>query len=97
MANVCSNNFYAYSEDEQNIEAILVFFTKHFAYYDCDPSDDSLDIYFESSWTFPEELMEELFEAIPNKQDIYMRCLSVEYGMMYHALWYCEEDGWHES
>ena len=26
--------------------------------------------------------------------DIYMRCLSVEYGSLYHALWVCNKDRW---
>ena len=41
--------------------------------------------------------MNRLYEGIPNKEDIYMRCLSVEYGCLYHALWICEnEEGWDE-
>ena len=40
--------------------------------------------------------MNELFNSIPNKEDIYMRCLSVEYGCLYHALWTCDEHGWRE-
>ena len=40
--------------------------------------------------------MRKLYESIPNKEDIYMRCLSVEYGCMYHALWECDENGWRE-
>ena len=40
--------------------------------------------------------MEDLYPSIPNKEDIYIRCLSVEYGNLYHALWICDEDNWRE-
>lgn len=95
MANPCDNIFYAYTEDEDNAEVIINFFEN---WWGASIGDDgaSIDVYFESKWTFPEEQMQELFEAIPNKDDIYMRCLSVEYGCMYHALWECDIDGWKE-
>ena len=97
MANICDNQFYAYSEDPENIKYILEFFVdwEDVCHGDC--TDDTIELYFGSRWCFPEERMNELYQGIPNKEDIYMRCLSVEYGCMYHALWYCDEDGWHES
>lgn len=96
MANICLNTMYVESETRENLDAVITFFNNNLKYYDYEDNGDSLDISFDSRWVFPEELMEELFKAIPNKSDIYMRCLSVEYGCMYHALWYCDEDGWHE-
>ena len=96
MANICTNTMYVESETRENLDAVITFFNNNLKYYDYEDNGDSLDISFDSRWVFPEELMEELFEAIPNKSDIYMRCLSVEYGCMYHALWYCDESGWHE-
>lgn len=96
MANVCDNTLYVQSDNRENLETVRKFFDENFEYYDCDDSGDCLDIFFDSKWTFPENLMKELFDAIPNKSDIYMRCLSVEYGCMYHALWYCDENGWEE-
>ena len=96
MANICTNTMYVESETRENLDSVITFFNNNLKYYDYEDNGDSLDISFDSRWVFPEELMEELFEAIPNKSDIYMRCLSVEYGCMYHALWYCDKDGWHE-
>lgn len=96
MANICENTFHACSDDEKNLEVIKNFLEDTFD-AEVEVSDVCIDAYFDSRWTFPEEQMEELFETIPNKEDIYMKCLSVEYGCMYHALWYCDEDGWHES
>lgn len=95
MANICDNTLYACSEDRQNIDTIINFFH---AWPDADVEscEDCVDVYFESRWVFPEEEMKKLFDSIPNKDDIYMRCLSVEYGCMYHALWECNENGWKE-
>lgn len=39
---------------------------------------------------------QELYDKIPDKEDIYMRCLSVEYGCLYHVLWVCDNNGWKE-
>ncbi len=97
MANICNNQFYAYSEDPENIRRILDFFNNWSSVCHGESTDDTVELYFESKWVFPEEEMITLFQLIPNKSDIYMRCLSVEYGCMYHALWYCDEDGWHLS
>lgn len=95
MANICDNTFYAYSEDKDNIKVIKNYFEK-WPGADCDINDGNIDIYFNSKWDFPKEEMDDLFKLIPNKKDIYMRCLSVEYGCMYHALWECNKDGWKE-
>ena len=94
MANICSNLFYAYSEIPKNIAAIEDFFSSNYEDADIEESENSLDILFDSRWTFPEEEMEKLYESIPNKEDIYMRCLSYEFGNKYHALWECDENGW---
>lgn len=72
MSNPCSNTFYAYSKDRKNIEAIIKFFIE-WPYSGIDDSGESVDIYFDSRWTFPEKEMNELFEIIPNKDDIHMR------------------------
>jgi hypothetical protein len=79
----------------ENIEYIQTFFEKNFIGCDIyDSCDTSLNIRFDSCWVFPDELMEELLEGIPNKEDIYMRCMSIEYGCLYHELWICEGDNW---
>lgn len=96
MSNPCDNTFYACSEDRQNIEAIINFFNG-WSYADIEDSGESVDVYFESRWDFPEEEMKKLYESLPNKEDIYMRCLSVEYGMDYVAYWKCNEEGWYQE
>lgn len=91
MANICENIFYA-SASEETIKIISNFLMEHFD-ADVDCQVDELYAYFDSRWTFPEEEMEELFNSITDKEELYMRCLSVEYGCMYHALWECDEEG----
>lgn len=95
MSNPCDNTLYAYSEDRQNIDTIINFFN-NWPYADIEDSDTSVDVYFESRWVFPEEEMKKLYDSIPNKDDIYMRCLSYEFGNLYHALWVCDENVWRE-
>lgn len=95
MANICNNQMYIHSEDRQNIDTIINFF-HDWPYAEIEDNDTSVDIYFDSRWVFPEEEMNKLYNIIPNKEDIYMRCLSYEFGNLYHALWICDEDGWRE-
>lgn len=96
MANLCDNTFYAYSEDSRNIETIKDYFDR-WPGANIEIDGDQVDVYFSSKWDFPLEDMRKLYELIPNKKDIYMRCLSVEYGCLYHALWVCNNgDNWEE-
>lgn len=95
MANTCTNIFYAFSENPENIEKIEKFFDNNDIDYDS--SNDTIDSVFDSRWVFPEALMNDLFKAIPDKSDIYMRCLSYEFGNDYVAYWKCEdEEGWYQ-
>lgn len=95
MANICTNIFYAYSENPKNIKKIQDFFDKEGIEYDF--SLDFLDATFDSRWTLPEDLMNELFKSLPDKTDIYMRCLSYEFGCDYIAYWKCEDEkGWYQ-
>lgn len=96
MANICDNALYAYSKDRKNINTIIEFFN-NWAYATVEDHNESIELYFDSKWVFPEEEMCKLHEAIPNKDDIYMRCLSVEYGLDYVTYWKCNKDGWYQQ
>lgn len=96
MANICNNLFYAYSEDKNNLNIIKEFF-ENWESADIKESDENIDILFDSKWVFPEKEMNELYDLIPNKDDLYARCLSVEYGMDYVAYWKCNEEGWYQE
>lgn len=94
MANICENHMRIYGS-EKNLEYIDKFFDN---WADVDWYDDeSMEIIFESRWDFPEEQMKDLYNNLPDKEDdIYITCLSVEYGNLYHALWVCDKEGWRE-
>lgn len=98
MANICQNEMFVGSiKNVNNIEYVLEFLCKHFRPYESYYlTDKSINVKFKSKWTFPEELMNQLYDSLPDKSDIFMKCLSVEYGMRYHALWECNENGWIE-
>lgn len=96
MANICDNTFFAYSEDKKNISTINDFLTKELE-ANIEKSEETIDASFDSKWTFPEELMVQLYEKLPNKKDIFMRVLSVEYGCDYIAYWKCDEHGWYQE
>ena len=95
MSNICDNTLYVNSKDSKNLETVENFF-KNWHNADLERDNNTIDCYFESRWTFPEAEMNKLYNEIPNKDDIYMRCLSVEYGNLYHALWICDKNGWKE-
>lgn len=97
MANICDNTFYAYTEDSDNYICIKRFLETALKADLYEQDGTTIEATFESKWTFPENLMKELYDNLTNKEDIYMRCLSVEYGCYYHALWVCDEDGWIEK
>ena len=97
MANICENTFFASSEKPENIEYISKFLIDNLE-ADVSEYDTYLDAYFDSKWTFPEKIMDELYKGIPDKSDVYMHCLSVEYGCLYHALHVVEpnSEGWQD-
>lgn len=99
MANICDNTFYAYSENSKNIDHIEKFLSENFYENCCERIDEfSLDAHFDSKWTFPNELMDKMFNELPDKDNIYMRCLSVEYGCDYIGYFKCEDKlGWYDA
>ena len=96
MANPATNMFYV-SGSKENIEFVLSKISEYFSnIFIIHQDDDYTELEFDSDWNFPEEEMSEIFEDLPDKEDIYMRCLSYEFGTLYHSLWVCDKDGWHE-
>lgn len=85
MANICENTLQVYSENSENLEYIENFF-KDLG----DVDDENLEVYFDSRWRFPEKDNMNL----PDKSNIDMTCLSVEWGCLYCQFHSCDEDGW---
>lgn len=97
MANIATNLFYINSGSKENVDFVLSKISEYFSniFYTYQ-EDNSAELEFESTWNFPEEEMSGIFEDLPDKEDIYMRCLSYEFGTLYHSLWVCDKEGWHE-
>lgn len=94
MANVCENSMYVQSEDRRNLDHIEKFM-KSWAYADIEHIDnDTLEIYFDSRWDFPIDEMNEMVEDLPNKDDIYIRVFSIEYGEYYCAFHVYDGESW---
>lgn len=95
MANVCSNTMYVSSEDVRNLEHIRSYM-ENWAYAQIESIDDeTFEVYFDSRWDFPFEAMSEMVEDLPNKDDIYIRVLSVECGDYYCAFHVYDGDVWY--
>ena len=94
MANVCQNNMFVQSEDSRNLDHIEKFM-RSWTYVDIESTDDEiLEIYFDSRWDFPIDEMNKMVEDLPNKDDIYIRVLSVEYGEYYCAFHVYDGESW---
>lgn len=92
MANICDNTLKVYSENPENLKCVESFFKD---WGDIEKVDEeSLEIYFDSKWVFPEEEMNKLYNRLPNKDDIDMTCLSVEWGYFYCQFHTCDKNGW---
>ena len=56
--------------------------------------DETLQIFFESRWDFPLTEMEKMVKDIPDKEDIDLQCLSVEWGTWYTCFHVYQGDEW---
>lgn len=93
MANVCDNQLRVYTENEENQKYVIDFLKKNL-HAEIEGDNTEIEAYFDSKWMFPTDLMEELYKGIPDKKDIDMTCLSVEWGCRYCEFHTCDEDGW---
>lgn len=96
MANICDNEIQLHTENKDNLEVIKDFFDKTFPdnWID-DVENGDYVIYFDSKWDFPKEILNKLCDIIPNKTDVEMTCLSVEWGNFYSAFHTFDPDeGW---
>lgn len=97
MANICENTMHITTSDNDNISYIKNFMRKHFNVCDIFESGDGYyEVSFDSKWTFPEKEMDKMYKGLPNKGDIDIGCLSVEWGCYYCQFTLMDGDGWHE-
>lgn len=96
MANICENELHVYTEDPKNLEAITKFFNEEFYHSSSidDKGENQMTVYFDSRWDFPIDAMNRLLDDIPNKKDLELTCLSVEWGCYYCAFHTFEDGSW---
>lgn len=95
MANICENQIRVCSTDSNNIDFIISFLEENFKGNDIvEINDNEIEGYFDSKWTFPEDLMEEMYDKLPNKDDIGITVLSIEWGCFYCEFHTCDSEGW---
>lgn len=86
MANICENTMHFYTTSKDNIEYTKEWFDKNLPHSDVEEIDNSqIDAYFDSRWDFPEELMNKFVEGMPDKDDVDIVVLSIEWGCYYCA------------
>lgn len=83
MANYATNQFFASTENEQDLDKIEAFLDENFGECFIERHDDVLDAQFSSRWVYPEELMNELVASLEAKDKIYIRVLTFEFGCEY--------------
>lgn len=97
MANICYNEFWIFGENEDTLNKVNSKLNKLFeesldgtiTYVD----EGVIEGYFDSKWTFPTHLFENLFDEFDD-DTLYMRCLSTEWGCHYIALNIYEDKVW---
>jgi hypothetical protein len=101
MANICGNKFYIYAPSEI-VDSICCKLKTVMGdkFYWLDISyccGEIIEGYFDSNWAFPTDIFENFFDEFDN-EEIYMRCLSEEYGCDYVAMnIYSDKHWWDEQ
>lgn len=102
MANICENEIH-FSSTKKNVKYIIKYIEDAFncdidTDMDIDEAEDNEEInvsgFFDSRWTFPSDSMDEMYEGIPDKEDISIDVLSTEWGEYYCEFHHCDKDGW---
>lgn len=93
VSNICDNKFYIYSEENtEEISKKLATLFKENLYGEITYEDQNIiEGWFESAWVFPDDLFKDFFNEF---NDIYMRCLSEEYGCNYVAMNIYTDNNW---
>lgn len=94
MANICYNQFYiSFNEEDRDevIKRITDLFNEKLDGEITGLDSDYVEGYFDSRWVFPMHVFENIFDDLNN---IYMRCLSEEYGYNYIAMNIYTDNEW---
>lgn len=104
MANICSNRFYLVCEKNLDkyikfLQPIIEEWSGGIDYDEYNSKEDKtsggiIEGYFDSRWTFPDWLKDELAKVVVEEDDLYFRCLSEEYGCAYVAMNVFADGAW---
>ena len=85
MANICENRLFLSTENKKNYKFLVGKIEKLFECYNISEheGDKSCEIDFESRWTFPDKIFQELTDEIGLDDSLYIRVLSYEFGCDY--------------
>lgn len=110
MANTCTNKFFATikventdPKHEEIYKKINDFLADNFMGVDYSEYDECcIETEFDSKWTFPYDTMEKLTKQLqkeyPNEcKDLYIRCLSFEFGCEYVDYMVYRNGEWHSK
>lgn len=99
MANLCENKMYISTSDSLTFQEAKAYITEELngdiVWEDLFGDNLQLECYFESSWDFPDKLMQEMTEKhLCNTDNLFIRVLSVEEGNYYCAFHVFEDGQW---
>ena len=96
MANICDNKLFLYTKNETTYNSLVDKIENHFECSSKSEQDKgkSCEIDFESLWTFPHKIFEEITNAIGQDDSLYIRVLSYEFGCDYVGYNIYENNEW---
>ena len=96
MANICENRLFLSTENEKNYKFLVEKIEEQLACYDVSEVEEgkSCEINFESHWTFPNKIFEEITNGIGQDGSLYIRVLSYEFGCDYVGYNIYQDNEW---
>lgn len=99
MANICENKMYFQTSSQEDIVTFSEFLREELR--TCVSWEDEkegeyyqAEVYFESRWDFPDNLMKEFTDKLKHPDLCYIRVLSIEEGNYYCAFNVFEDGKW---
>lgn len=99
MANICTNMFFCSSESKNVLKQVEEYLQKTFDTYHLEVDEDGnfLEAEFNSKWSFPMGEMKKLTTNLKEDENLYMRCLSYEFGCDYVEYMIFENGEWNSN
>lgn len=99
MANICENKMYFQTSSQEDIVTFSEFIKEELRTYVSWEDEKAgeyyqAEVYFESRWDFPDNLMKEFTDKLKNPDLCYIRVLSIEEANYYCAFHVFEDSKW---